>query len=285
MSQQYFRDLVNSRSKPAKVNKNEQRRLDNLNALAGELSTLGQAKSLNLDEISKQKQKQLNHEDSLADSELDKVIASTQSPPTVAQPPKKRARDDILQELRRSKAAKASDAADDSRDSPSTYKVPSPQALDSDDDIFADSGSYDPPQLSDSESEADSNSEALDAEASTADADNILEVDSTEPQRPISPLRQSLSPSPSPELDDSGRLVGLSSSALPNVSQRIQTDKDAEIADQRKQRKLIWLAKQGIKKDTGEGSEPLPQKTQTDSQKLNSDYQRINAYIQKKGNR
>ncbi|TIA96425.1 hypothetical protein E3P96_03609 [Wallemia ichthyophaga] len=277
MNQNDFRQLISQSNQSKKhenlknLNKNDKKRLSNLSTLSNDIQLLAQSKGLNLDEINKQKLNKSKEVDEHVQSELDSVISNIKPPTNQQHHSNKRSRNDILAELKRSKL---DHQFDDSASTQHTYKPPSPDALNSDDDIFNDTNDkYQPPILSDSDSNSDSCSHN---NIDTTSKD--IQSPFSQPQSPQisqSPLRKnSLSPSPSPELDISGRLVGLTSTALPNVAQRIQSDKDAEIADQRKQRKQIWLAKQGIKKDTGDNPEPPPQKTQTDSQKLNSDYQR-----------
>ncbi|EIM20643.1 hypothetical protein E3Q22_03862 [Wallemia mellicola] len=184
---------------------------------------------------------------------------------------RKRNRDDILLELKKSKIDSLND--DNNLDSEvAKYIPPKHEALNSDDDIFNDVGDYNPPSDNDNSS----------SPSSSPHPSPHPSPRFSPPPSPLPDSVHSFSPSPTPELDDTGRLIGLSSSALPNISQRIEFDKQAEITESRKQRKQVWLAKQGIRKDTGEQQAPLPEKKQTDSQKLNSDYQRINAFLQKK---
>lgn len=264
MNQNDFRMLIKDNNHNAnKLNKNDKQRINNLANLSNDIQLLGQSKGLNLDEINKQKSIESEQIDNNIQLELDSVI--NEISPSI-KTSNKRSRNDILVELKRSKLHHQN--KDIELPSSSSFKPPSPEALDSDDDIFNDTNdNYQPPQLSDSDVDSVSNS-------NSNNDNHFISQNIESPQQSPSQPQYSLSPSPSPELDEYGRLVGLSSSALPNVTQRIQHDKDAEFADQRKQRKQIWLAKQGIKKDTGEASEPLPEKTQTESQKLNSDYQR-----------
>lgn len=222
---------------------------------------IGKQNGLNLELLSQQKDlKQETNLDNLSGN-LDDIDNSDKSLNLneLNTTKRKRNRDDILFELKKSKIDNSND--DNNLEFGTTkYIPPKHEALNSDDDIFNDVGDYNPPSDNDNSS-SPSSSPRRSPRFSL-------------PPSPLPTSVHSFSPSPTPELDGTGRLIGLSSSALPNISQRIEFDKQAEITENRKQRKQVWLAKQGIRKDTGEQQSPLPEKKQTDSQKLNSDYQR-----------